>query len=484
MKQTNKTAKPVAESVEGRTQTERNSREHAGGRTQSRVTPTSRLAAVREAARADPALVFTNLMAHLTPALLYRAYMALDRRAASGADGVSWRDYQKGLPERLSALHACLHTGSYRPRPARRVVIPKADGGERTLGVLCIEDKIVQQAIAGILSQIYETDFLGFSYGFRRGRGQHDALDALTVGLTRRKVNWVLDLDIRAFFDTVEHDWMIRFIQHRVGDPRIIRLIRQWLVVGHLDDMGCRVQATRGMPQGAVISPLLSNLYLHYVFDLWVNQWRERRADGEIIVVRYADDAVLGFQYRHEAEAFQRALTGRVARFGLSLHPEKTRLLRFGRFAAVDAAAAGEGKPATFDFLGFTHLCGTSRRGRFVILRRTARRRQTAMLKRVRAELRRRLHEPIARTGVWLRQVVQGYINYFGVPLNSRCIAAFCLEVRRSWYRALCRRSQRKRLNWARYARIADYWFPRARIVHPYPDQRFDARTRGRSRMR
>jgi len=484
MKRTNKTVNPVAESVEERSRTKRNSREYVGGRTQRRNPTTSRLAAVREAASADKALVFTNLLTHLTPRLLYEAYMALDRRAAPGADGVRWQDYQEGLRERLLALHARLHEGSYRPRPARRVAIPKADGGERMLGILCIEDKIVQQAIGEILSCIYDTDFLGFSYGFRRGRGQHDALDALVVGLKRRKVNWVLDLDIRKFFDSVDHDWMLRFLRHRVGDPRIIRLIRQWLEVGHLDDAGRRVRAKRGMPQGAVISPLLSNMYLHYVYDLWVDQWRRRHAHGDVIVVRYADDSVLGFQHRDEAEAFRRALTGRMERFGLSLHPEKTRLLRFGRFAARDAAAAGEGKPGTFDFLGFTHICGQNSLGWYTTFRQTSKVRQTAVLKRIRAELRRRLHDPVSRTGAWLQRVMQGYIEYFGVPFNSWRVAAFRYEVRKAWYRALRRRSQRKRLNWRRFAPIADFWFPRQLVVHPYPEQRFDARTRGRSRMR
>ncbi len=484
MKRTNKTAKTVAESVEGRPLTKSNGREYAGGRTQSRSPTTSRLAAVREAARAKPALVFTNLMVHLTPRLLEESFLALDRHAAPGSDGVSWQDYREGLEGRLRALHQRLHQGRYRPAPARRVSIPKEDGGERQLGILCVEDKVVQQAVGEILSSIYEVDFLGFSYGFRRGRGQHDALDALTVGLLRRKVNWVLDLDIQTFFDSVEHGWMLRFLQHRVGDPRIVRLVRQWLEVGHWDEAGRRVGARQGTPQGAVISPLLANIYLHYVFDLWVNQWRRRRSRGEVIVVRYADDSVLGFQHHADAVRFRQELVGRMADFGLSVHPHKTRLLRFGRFAIEEARAAGEGKPSGFDFLGFTHLCSHTRNGGFVIRRKTMRKRRTAQLKRIRQELRRRLHHPIAHTGAWLKRVVQGHINYYGVPFNSRAMAAFCYDVRTSWYRALCRRSQRKSLNWQRYARIADYWLPRPCIVHPYPEQRFDVMTRGRSRMR
>lgn len=484
MKQTNKAADPAAESVEERALTEGNSRERVGDRTQRRNNTTSRLAAVREVARSKPDLVFTNLLTHLTVDLLRESFLAVDRRAAAGSDGVSWTDYREGLEERLEALCERMHQGRYRPQPARRVVIPKEDGSERVLGILCMEDKVAQQAIGTILSQIYEEDFRGFSYGFRPGLGQHDALDALTVGIERRRVNWVLDLDIRKFFDTVEHDWMLRFVQHRVGDPRILRLIRKWLEVGHWDESGRRVRAKRGTPQGAVISPLLANVYLHYVYDLWVDQWRRRHAHGDVIVVRYADDSVLGFQYHDDAVRFRQALEQRVAGFGLSLHPEKTRLLRYGRYATRDAKAAGEGKPESFDFLGFTHLCSKTRQGRFLIRRQTMRKRRAAQLKRIRGELRRRLHHAIGDTGRWLRRVVQGHINYYGVPHNSWMLDDFCYEVRRSWYRALCRRSQRKRLNWTRYDRIADYWLPRARVVHPYPEKRFDARTRGRSRMR
>ena len=476
MKQTNKAVDPAAESAEGGPLTKRNSREHVGGRTQSRGSTTSGLAAVRKAARADPALVFTNLMTHLTPTLLEESFFALDRRAAPGSDGVRWGDYREGLEERLRALHERIHQGRYRPAPARRVVIPKEDGSERGLGILCVEDTVVQQAVGEILSRIYEVDFRGFSYGFRQDRGQHDALDALTVGLLRRKVNWVLDLDIHKFFDTVDHGWMLRFLQHRVGDPRMIRLVRQWLEVGHMDEAGRRVPAKQGTPQGAVISPLLANLYLHYVYDLWVEQWRRRRARGDVIVVRYADDSVLGFQHHGDAVAFRAMLEGRLADFGLSLHPHKTRLLRFGRFAIQNARAAGQGKPESFDFLGFTHLCSFTSLGKFTIRRKTMRKRRTAQLKRIRQELRRRLHDPITRTGAWLRRVVQGHINYYGVPFNSAEVSAFCYRVTRSWYRVLFRRSQRKRMNWRRFRRIVHYWLPSPRVVHPYPEKRFEAK--------
>lgn len=393
-----------------------------------------------------------------------------------GPDGISWHAYDADLEQRLRALHERLHQGRYRPTPVRRVMIPKPDDSERALGILCIEDKIVQQAVGEILSQIYEVDFVGFSYGFRPGRGQHDALHALYVGILRRKVNWVLDLDIRKFFDTIEHDWMLRFVEHRIKDPRILRLIRQWLEVGHWDERGGRVRARQGTPQGAIVSPLLANIYLHYVCDLWINQWRRRKVRGDVVVVRYADDSVLGFQYYSEAKQFLHALTQRMGQFGLSLHPDKTRLIRFGRFAIRDARAAGLSKPESFDFLGFTHSCGTNRIGRFWIRRRTKRKRRVAQLNGIRQELRRRLHQPVGNTGAWLRRVTQGHINYYGVPTNSRDVASFCYEVRRSWYRSLCRRSQRKRLNWNRYARIAQYWLPPARVVHPYPQKRFDAK--------
>ena len=474
----------VEESAEGRALAKRNDQQDAGGRTQSRKNTTSRLLVVREAARKDRKRQFTNLMHHISVELLKSSYYELERRSAPGMDGIRWEDFQDGLEDRLEDLHRKIHTGSYRPKPARRAYIPKDDGSQRTLSVICLEDKIVQQAVVNVLNCIYEVDFLGFSYGFRPGRNQHTALDALHVGISKRKVNWVLDLDISKFFDTVEHDWLIRFIGHRIRDRRLVRLIRQWLKVGVLDEHGHRKQATVGTPQGAVISPLLANVYLHYVFDLWVNKWRKQPDHGEVIIVRYADDVVAGFQRESEAKSFRRELEERLAHFGLRLHPEKTRLIRFGRFAMDNCHQFGRQKPETFDFLGFTHYCGRTRGGYFYLKRKTSRVRLRKTIKAVSIELRRRMHDPPREVGRWLRMVIAGHLNYFGVPFNSPALRLFVYEITRRWYAILNRRSQRKKVNWKQFAPFANHWLPAVRIVHPYPEHRFIARTRSRSRMR
>ena len=472
----NKTEKSAAEWAEGRALTKRNSQHDAGARAQNRISTTSRLLAVRNAAKRDKGRQFTSLMHHLTIDLLEQSFRALSHQAAAGADEVTWAEYETQLRDNLERLHQRVQDGSYRPQPARRVLIPKEDGSERPLAILGLEDKIVQQAVVTVLNAIYETDFLGFSYGFRPGRGPHDALDALVVGIERKPVNWVLDMDIRKFFDTVDHGWLLRFLNHRIQDRRLLRLIRQWLKIGVQDDQGRRINGTIGTPQGAVVSPLLANVYLHYVFDLWVQQWRKRQARGTIVVVRYADDVVVGFQNPDDASRFRREIEVRLQEFGLALHPDKTRLIRFGRFAHEQNRKRGLGKPETFNFLGFTHICGVSRQGRFLIHRKTRRDRLQAKLKALSQELKKRLHQPVRTTGHWLRSVVQGHLNYYGVPLNGAALSLFCTEVRSRWYRALCRRSQRKRLNWARFGKIADHWIPKATIVHPYPHQRFDAK--------
>ena len=472
----NKTEKSAAEWAEGRALTKRNSQHDAGARAQNRISTTSRLLAVRNAAKKDKARQFTSLMHHLTIDLLEQSFRALSHQAAAGADGVTWAEYETQLRDNLERLHHRVQDGTYRPQPARRVLIPKEDGSERPLNILCLEDKIVQQAVVTVLNAIYETDFLGFSYGFRPGRGPHDALDALIVGIERKPVNWVLDMDIRKFFDTVKQGWLLRFLQHRIQDRRLLRLLRQWLKAGVLDEHGHRVLGTIGTPQGAVVSPLMANVYLHYVFDLWVQQWRKRQARGIIVVVRYADDVVVGFQNPDDAARFRREVAERFQAFGLALHPDKTRLIRFGRFAHAQNRKQGLGKPETFNFLGFTHICGVSRQGRFLIYRKTRRDRLQAKLKAISQELKKRLHHTIRTTGHWLRSVVQGHLNYYGVPLNGAALSLFCYEVRSRWYRALCRRSQRKRLNWKRFGTIADHWIPKATIVHPYPYKRFDAK--------
>jgi RNA-directed DNA polymerase len=472
VKPPNKGEQP-AEGVEGRRSTKGNAEQSAAGRTQSRATASTGLAGVREVAQRSKKERFTALLHHVTVDLLRASFYALKRQAASGVDGVTWTQYEDGLEDRLVRLHRAVHVGSYRAQPSRRVYIPKADGTKRPLGIAAIEDKIVQQAVVTVLNAIYEADFLGFSYGFRRGRGQHDALDALWTGLMYKKVNWVLDADIRSFFDTIDHDWMMRFIEHRVGDNRILRLIRKWLSAGVMEE-GVWSQTRSGTPQGAVASPLLANIYLHYVFDLWVHQWRRSKAQGDVIVVRYADDTVVGFEHASDARRFLEALKERMQRFGLSLHPAKTRLIEFGRFAADRRKRRGEGKPETFNFLGFTHLCGRSRTtGNFVVRRLTMAKRLCAALRDIKMTLLKHLHRHPADVGRWLNRVVQGYFNYHAVPGNFHRLATFRTQVVHLWLRVLRRRSQRHRMPWARFARYATRWVPYPRIVHPSPHVRF-----------
>jgi RNA-directed DNA polymerase len=465
-----------AEAVEGRRSTEGNTTQVAASRTQSRTDAPSALDRVREAARRDRRARFTALLHHVTVERLQEGFSALKREAAPGVDGITWEQYEVGHEDRLRDLHRRVHEGTYRAQPSRRVFIPKADGRQRPLGIAALEDKIVQQTVVRVLNQIYEVDFLGFSYGFRPGRSQHDALDALWMGLTTKKVNWVLDADIRGFFDNIDHGWLLKFLEHRVADRRILRLIQQWLRAGVSED-GQWTKTAVGTPQGAVASPLLANVFLHYAFDLWVQQWRTRSATGDMIIVRYADDFVVGFQHRREAERFHRELRERLEKFGLALHPEKTRLIEFGRFAAENRQKRGERKPETFAFLGFTHICGRKLRAAgFIVKRETTAKRLRAKLSEVKLELARRRHEPIPRQGRWLRGVVQGYFNYHGVSGNMAALEAFRAEITRSWLRALRRRSQRRRMPWRRFRRHVDRWIPRPKIVHPYPNVRFLAK--------
>ena len=465
----------LAESVEGSCSTKGNIGETYTHRTQGRASVSQGLIGVREAARRDKKQKFTALLHHVTAGLLRDSYDSLKRKAAPGVDGVTWQQYGEGLEERLQDLQDRIHRGAYRAQPSRRTYIPKADGQQRPLGIAALEDKIVQQAVVTVLNQIYEEDFVGFSYGFRPGRSQHDALDALAMGL-RRKVSWVLDLDVRGFFDNVSHEWLVKFIEHRIADRRILGLIQKWLKAG-VSEQGEWRETKVGTPQGAVISPLLANIYLHYVFDLWVSQWRRKWAHGDMIVVRYADDAVLGFEHRGEAEAFLRQLRERMRKFGLELHPEKTRVIEFGRFAEDNRRRRGEGKPETFDFLGFTHICGkTWKNNWFTVRRQTIKKRLRSKLQAIRQELRKRWHEPIAETGKWLRSVVQGYFNYHAVPGNFRALQTFRREVVRMWLKALRRRSQRHRLSWKQFRSIIDRCLPLPRILHPEPGARFAAK--------
>jgi len=480
----NKAEGPAAEAVEGRGRAKGSSREQNALRTQGRDGAHSALERVREAARKDRGQRFTALLHHVYDVeRLRRAYLALKRDAAAGVDGQTWRSYGEDLEGNLRDLSLRLKRGAYRAQPVRRVFIPKADGRRRPLGVPALEDKIVQRSVVAVLNAIYEADFLGFSYGFRPGKNPHQALDALAVGIERRRVNWVLDADIRGFFDALDHGWLVSFLEHRIADRRVVRLIQKWLRAGVLED-GERRRSERGTVQGGSVSPLLANVYLHYAFDLWVQWWRRTQAQGDVIVVRFADDFVVGFEYRHEAERFWRELGERFARFGLDLHPDKTRLIGFGRSAERARRERGEGKPETFDFLGFTHSCGKTRRGRFAVLRKTMRKRRQAKLREVKDQLRQRLHDSIPEQGRYLRSVVAGHYRYFGVPFNGPQLVAFRHEVGRLWCRSLRRRSQKHRMPWKRIHRSIDHWLPPARICHPYPSQRLLVTTRGRSPVR
>jgi group II intron reverse transcriptase/maturase len=471
-KSPNKADPSAAEEVEGRGLAKGNPSRQNVPRAQNREGTRSALERVREVAERDKTVRFTTLLHHIyNVEHLKAAYYALRRGAAAGVDGETWEHYGEALEANLADLSERLKRGAYRARPVRRVYIPKADGRQRPLGIPTLEDKVVQRATVEVLNAIYETDFLGFSYGFRPGRNPHHALDALYAGLLTRKVNWVLDADIRGFFEAIDHGWLVKFVEHRIADRRVVRLIQKWLNAGVLED-GTRTRREEGTPQGGSISPLLANVYLHYVFDLWAQRWRKRHAHGDVIVVRYADDFIVGFQHRADAERFRAELRERIAKFRLELHPEKTRLLEFGPFAVENRRRAGEGKPETFDFLGFTHICGKKRNGRFTVVRQTIRKRLQAKLGEVKAELRRRLHVPIPAVGRWLRSVVEGHLRYYGVPMNGRALFTFCFQVGRLWCRTLRRRSQTARLTWERMRRLIRRWLPAPRICHPYPLRR------------
>ena len=462
--------------MEGRRPTKENTGQTAASQMQSWGNALDGLQRVREAAKRDKRVRFTALLHHVSVALLSNSFYALKREAAPGVDGLTWQEYETDLDTRLEDLHSRVHRGTYRALPSKRAYIPKQDGRERPLGIAALEDKIVQHAVGTVLNQIYEEDFLGFSYGFRPGRGTHDALDALWVGIMKKKVNWVLDADIRDCYGSFSHEWMVKFLQHRIGDRRILRLIKKWLRAGVLED-GEWSETEKGTPQGSVISPLLANVYLHYVFDLWVQHWRTHRAEGEVIVVRYADDMVLGFQHRAEAGRFLQDWRERLRKFGLELHPDKTRLIEFGRFAAERRKQRREGKPETFNFLGFTHICGQTRKdGQYLVLRKTIRKRLLAKLKEVKIALWRRMHQPLAEVGRWLRSVVQGYFNYHAVPGNLASLRHFRAEVSKRWLRVLCRRSQKGRITWELMAQFVAEWLPQPRTLHPYPTTRFAAK--------
>lgn len=461
-----------AERVEKRELAKGNSKEQTKARTQRRNTLQQALFRIRQVASGRKEERLTSLWHHVYAAeRLEESYYALKRKAAPGVDGINWWDYGKDLTDNIVNLSDRLRRGSYRARPVKRHYIPKADGKRRPIGITVIEDKIAQRSATEVLNAVYENEFLGFSYGFRPGRSPHHALDATSVALVKRKVNWVLDADISGFFDTIDHEWLIKFIKHRIADKRVIRHIKKWLKAGVLDE-GKRQCSIEGTPQGGSISPLLANIYLHYVFDLWADKWRNCQASGDAIIVRFADDIVVGFQYRHEAEAFQRALRERFQKFNLSLHSKKTRLIEFGRYAANNRKRRGEGKPETFDFLGFTHMCSQTRHGAFIVRRKTIRQRMRRKLQEIKILLRSRMNWRKAKVGAWLRQVLLGHFRYYGVPLNGECLRTMRYLVTRMWFKILNRRSHMRSMSWKQMSRLADKWLPVPHICHPFPTQR------------
>ena len=474
MKAANKGAKAPAELPEGRASTKGNSQDQSTYRTQGRVGVSQAVERIRQAATRKPQEKLTALLHHITTDALRCAFYDLKKTASAGVDGLVWTGYEDGLEERLLDLHGRVHSGAYRALPSRRVEIPKPDGGTRPLGIAALEDKIVQKAVVDvILTPIYEPEFLGFSYGFRPGRGAHDALDALAFGIERRKVNWIIDADIRAFFDRLSRDHLLRFLEHRIGDKRILRLIAKWLNAGVMEDDEWK-DDLQGTPQGAVVSPILANVYLHYVLDLWFQKkWRARQATGDTIIVRYADDFVVGCQRKADAEQFLHDLKERMSQFALELHPDKTRLIEFGRFAMADRRARGERRPETFDFLGFTHYCKKKRNGNFGLGRKPIAKRVTRTLKRVKEKLRERMHEDVHDTAQWLGRVVNGWLNYYAVPTSARALRGFARRLLWIWLRTLRGRSQKDRTTIAGVARLAALYWPPVKVRHPWPTERF-----------
>ena len=479
----NKAADPaVAEVVEERGPTKGNAASKTRPGRSAGQDGSSALDRVRQAARKDKDAKFTALMHHITIDRLRDSYRALRPKAAPGVDGVTWEDYGRDLEQSLLDLHGRLHRGAYRAKPSRRVHIPKPDGSTRPLGIAALEDKIVQRATVVVLNQIYEEDFLGFSYGFRPGRSPHHALDALSVGITTRRVNWVLDADLRGAFTSLDHRWLVEFLEHRIADQRVLRLIKKWLGAGVIEEGSWSPE--EGAAQGSSISPLLANVYFHYALDLWAHQWRQRHARGDMVIVRFADDLVVGFEYGDDAERFQVEFRERLAKFCLELNAEKTRLIEFGRSAAQNRNARGLGKPETFSFLGFTHICAKTRKGRFKLKRVTSKKKMRVKLHQLKDEMRRRMHQPIPDQARWLGSVLRGHLNYYAVPDNGKALSTFRTRLIRLWLASLRRRSQRTRVTWERMARFADRWLPTVRILHPWPSVRFAATTRGRSPVR
>ena len=476
--------KRAAEPVEKRWLAKGNATKQNKVRTQGRVALPSELDRIRQVARGDKDEQFTALWHHVYDICrLKRSFLSLKRRSSAGVDRLTWSDYQKDLDGNLADLSNRLKRGAYRAKPVKRTYIPKSDGGKRPIGIPALEDKVVQKSLVEVLNAIYEVDFMGFSYGFRPARSPHNALDAAVVAIEAKKVNWVLDVDIRGFFDAINHRWLIRFVRHRIKDRCIIRHIKKWLNAGILEDGKWR-KAFEGTPQGGSASPLLANIYLHYAFDLWANKWKKTKAKGDVIMIRFADDILTGFQYRHEAERFVKELRQRFFKFNLQLHPIKTRLIEFGRYADARRKERGKSKPDTFNFLGFTHICSRSRQGKFMVLRKTESARMRSKLLQIKAELRKRLHWRLSDVGKWLKSVLNGHYRYYGVPWNGKKLSRFRWILMRLWYKSLRRRSQKHKMTWERMYRISDRWLPMPFICHPYPSMRLCVNTRGRSPVR
>lgn len=469
--------KPMAEKVEKRRLAKRNPSKRNRSQAQSWIVLPNELDRIRYVAQRKREERFISLWHHVYDiSRLRRSFLRLKRDSAAGIDGKTWKEYGKNLEENLNNVSRRLTRGSYKARAVKRTYIPKSDGRQRPLGIPALEDKIVQKSMVEVLNAVYEVDFLGFSYGFRPERNQHNALDAVVEAIEGRKVNWVLDVDIRGFFDAIDHEWLIRFVEHRIKDRRVIRHIRKWLNAGVMED-GQWNKTEQGTPQGGSISPLLANIYLHYVFDLWANSWRNRKASGDVVMVRYADDIVMGFQYRHEAMRFLEELKDRFKKFNLEVHTEKTSLIEFGRYAVERRKERGEGKPDTFDFLGFTHMCSKSRKGKFTVLRKTSAKKLRNKLVELKKTMRERLHWSIPDLGTWLRSVIVGHCRYYGVPWNGKTLTRFRSEIIRMWCRLLRRRSQKHRITWKRMNRLAKKWLPSPFICHPYPVERMRVNT-------
>ena len=463
--------KRMAEKVEKRRMAERNPSKQNRGRAQNRITLPNELDRIRHAARKNREEQFVSLWHHVYDiGRLRRSFLKLKRNSAAGIDKMTWKEYGQDLENNLENLSKRLQQGSYRAKAVKRVFIPKLDGRKRPIGIPVLEDKIVQKSMVEVLNAIYEVDFLGFSYGFRPGRSQHNALNAVVEAIEGRKVNWVLDVDISGFFDAIDHEWLIKFIEHRVRDKRVIRQIRKWLNAGVME-VGQWRKTEEGTPQGGSASPLLANIYLHYVFDLWANSWRKRKESGDVVMIRYADDIVLGFQYQHELKRFLKELEKRFEKFNLKLHPRKTHSIEFGRYAAERRKERGKGKPETFDFLGFTHICSRSRMGKFTVLRKTSVKKMRNKLQELKRTLREKMHWSIPDVGKWLKSVIIGHCRYYGVPWNGKSLTTFRSVLTRMWYKTLRRRSQKSRITWKRMNRLAKIWLPIAFICHPYPNK-------------